>query len=68
MLANVLPLHTPLTSEVRSKCHFFLSSESSRVSCQIKGNKAENSMQANSPPFYTFTAPRCDQKVKTSDT
>ena len=23
MLANVLPLHTPLISEVRSKCHFF---------------------------------------------
>ena len=43
MLANVLPLFTPLTPVVGSKRSFF--SESNHVECKIK-NEAENTLQA----------------------
>ena len=56
MLANVLPIHTPLTPGVGSKCHFFFS-ESSNVACKIKGIDAENTLQANILPFCTLTTP-----------
>ena len=43
-MLNSLPLYTPLT-------------ESSHVAYQINGNEAENTMQANTLPYYTPTTP-----------
>ena len=64
MLANTLPLHTPLAPGLESKCHFFYS-ESSHVANQINGNEAEITMQANILPFYKHSTPGWDQEVKT---
>ena len=52
MIANILPLHTPLTPGVGSKGQIFIS-ESSHVAHKSNGNEAENSMQGNILPFYT---------------
>ena len=47
MLANSLPLHTPLTSRVGSNGQLFFFSESCHVAYQINRNEADNTMQAN---------------------
>ena len=60
MLANVLPLHAPLTPG-GSKGHFFLFCKH----VKLIGNEAENTLQANVLPFYTPSAPRWGNKVKT---
>ena len=49
--------YTPLTPGVGSKGHIFFFSESSHVACKIKGNEAENTLQANILPFCTLTTP-----------
>ena len=53
MVADSLPLHTSLTFGIGSIGLFFFS-ENSHVAYQINGHEAENSMQANSMPFYTL--------------
>ena len=57
MLANVLPLHTPVTPGVGSKGQFFVFSESNHVACKIKGNEAETTLQTYILPFCTPTTP-----------
>ena len=63
MLANILPLHTPLILGCGQKS-FFLFSVSCQVAYQINRNEAENRMQANSLPFYKPTTTGWGQKVK----
>ena len=65
MLANVLFLHTPFSPEVGLQGQFVFFSESSHVACQINGNEAENTMQANTLPFYTRVTPKWGRKVRT---
>ena len=52
MLANILPSHTLLSPGVGSKHITF--SESSHVAYQIKGNEAQNIMQANILPLHLY--------------
>ena len=53
MLASVLSLHTPLVPPGLGSKGFFIFSKRSNAACQINGNEAEYTMQANILPFYT---------------
>ena len=64
MLANVLPLHTPLTPGVGSKGQFFFFSESNHIACKINGNEAENTLQAYILPFCTPMTPDAIRRSK----
>ena len=64
MVANILPIDTPSTQGVGSKCHTIYFCESSHVAYQIKGNLAQSTMKANMLSLHTLTRPgRVEQSV-----
>ena len=69
MLANNLPLHTPLIGGAeegwgsKDQCVFI--SESCHVAYQVNGNVAENPMQGNILPFEPPTTYGSGQKIIT---
>ena len=62
MLANIVPLQTPLTPGWGQKVIFFLSA-SSHVAYQIKGSETFYTMQANILHFYTPLTPWWGQNI-----
>ena len=72
MLANILPLHTPIDPWVRGQRVIYLFRESSHVAYQINRDEAESAMQAKQIflPFYTPTkiVSEYDQEIPQSQT
>ena len=68
MLANILPLHTPIDPWMRGQSVLF--SERSHGAYQINRDEAESAMQANILPFYTPTkiVSEYDQEIPQSQT